>query len=56
MVVECHLTKNMNSYIEVASFQMEEMYKKCHANIRANPEVQAKEKKDVKVKRYNCVT
>ena len=32
--------------------QLEEMYKKCHANIRANPDPEPKkERKDVKVKR-----
>ena len=33
-------------------FQVEEMYKKAHANIRANPVHEKKPKKDVKKKRW----
>jgi large subunit ribosomal protein L5e len=32
---------------------VEEMYKKCHAAIRADPEAKPKTKKDVKTKRWN---
>ena len=36
----------------VCSFQVEEMYKKAHAAIRANPVHEKKPKKDIKKKRW----
>ena len=34
-------------------FQLEDMYKKCHANIRADPSPKAKVEKKVNKKRWN---
>ncbi|XP_076436523.1 large ribosomal subunit protein uL18-like isoform X2 [Babylonia areolata] len=47
--------KQFSRYIKlgITSAGMEEMYKKCHANIRENPEAKAKSEKTVTKKRWN---
>lgn len=48
-------SRQFSAYIKsnVVSEQVETMYKKAHELIRADPSAKAKEKKDIKVKRWN---